>query len=261
MNSKPFFFIKFIIAFVAIAFVLVNLYALAVYRNYLFAPPGKVSSAMPVKLPSLATVYGNVSYVYYDNYTNGYTVLLSHGNAVNLEMMRQEIEQYRKAGFNVMAYDYNGYGQSTGRPSVTAILADVSAVYRYLTKFRKVRSSSIILVGHSLGTAPSSYLASKERVKGVVLVSPFLSVFRAILPSKHSWFFFDPLNNQKWVHQINVPLAIIHGTKDKVISYRSGKLLFESANEPKLFMPVREGGHNDIPWEARLKALNWVVSH
>ena len=66
-----------------------------------------------------------------------------------------------------MAYDYNGYGQSTGKPSVTAILADISAVYRYLTKFRKVRSSRIILVGHSLGTAPSSYLASKERVKGV----------------------------------------------------------------------------------------------
>jgi hypothetical protein len=39
-----------------------------------------------------------------------------------------------KTQVNVMAYDYSGYGKSTGRPSEQNCYADVEAAFEYLTE-------------------------------------------------------------------------------------------------------------------------------
>jgi hypothetical protein len=54
-----------------------------------------------------------------------------------------------------MAYDYTGYGTSTGKPSVSASLADIDAVYRCLVNDYNVAPSSIVLYGQSVGSGPT----------------------------------------------------------------------------------------------------------
>ena len=45
---------------------------------------------------------------------------------------------------------------------------------------------------------------------------------------------------------IKCPLLIIHGTKDEVLSYSMGKMIFEAANTKKQFVTINGGGHNNL---------------
>src|SRR5512146_2512267 len=58
-----------------------------------------------------------ISAVYLLNPTARYTLLYSHGNAEDIGDDMFILEEFRKAGFSVLAYDYRGYGTSSGTPS------------------------------------------------------------------------------------------------------------------------------------------------
>jgi fermentation-respiration switch protein FrsA (DUF1100 family) len=51
------------------------------------------------------------------------------------------------------------------------------------------------------------------------------------------------------------PLLQAHGDADQVVPYTLGVKLFEAANEPKRFVAVPSGGHNDPPSPEFLAAL------
>ena len=52
------------------------------------------------------------------------------------------------------------------------------------------------------------------------------------------------------------PLLQTHGDADRVVPYALGRRLFEAANEPKRFVAVAGGDHNDPPSRAFLEALD-----
>ena len=43
----------------------------------------------------------------------------------------------------------------------------------------------------------------------------------------------DRYENEKKIKNINVPIIIMHGKKDKIVPFSMGKRIFELANEPK----------------------------
>jgi len=76
----------------------------------------------------------------------------------------------------------------TGDPSEENCYADISAVYDYLIKEKKIPPSKIILYGRSLGSGPSCFLAAKSSddgasVGGLILHAPFLSIYRVVIDS------------------------------------------------------------------------------
>ena len=52
------------------------------------------------------------------------------------------------------------------------------------------------------------------------------------------------------------PLLQTHGDADIVIPFDQGKKLFAAANEPKQFIAVLKGGHNDPPTPEFMIALD-----
>jgi fermentation-respiration switch protein FrsA (DUF1100 family) len=77
---------------------------------------------------------------------------------------------------NVLAYDYEGYGHSTGQPSEEGAQSDVIAAYEYLRTRLGIKASNIYLFGRSLGGGPTIYLARElarrkkdDIVAGVIL--------------------------------------------------------------------------------------------
>jgi hypothetical protein len=54
----------------------------------------------------------------------------------------------------------------------------------------------------------------------------------------------------------NSPLLQFHGDKDHVIPLWSAKRLFAAANEPKRFVTIPGGDHNDPPPPAFFNALD-----
>lgn len=103
------------------------------------------------------------------------TLLFSHGNAEDLGTIYDWFVIFSsRLKVNVFAYDYEGYGKSTGFPSEQACYDDIEAAYTYLTRSMHVPAENIILYGRSLGSGPSLYLAEKlaqqqVRIGGVIL--------------------------------------------------------------------------------------------
>lgn len=185
-----------------------------------------------------------ISAVYIKNPSATYTILFSHGNAEDLGDIYPYLERYAQHGFSIFAYDYHGYGTSTGKPSESNTYADINAAYRYLRDTLKISPEHIILHGRSLGSGPTLELASHQPVRGVILESPMVSAFQVmtIVPL----FPIDKYRNNIKITSIRAPLLIIHGTKDRVIPVWHGRRLYEMANTSKTFFEVSRAGHNDV---------------
>jgi hypothetical protein len=56
----------------------------------------------------------------------------------------------------------------------------------------------------------------------------------------------DPFRSDQRIAAVTVPLLIMHGARDAVVSIGFGKRLFALAHEPKQFVRFAEGGHNDL---------------
>ncbi|EDL31530.1 DNA segment, Chr 10, Brigham & Women's Genetics 1364 expressed, isoform CRA_a [Mus musculus] len=80
-----------------------------------------------------------------------YTVLFSHGNAVDLgQMCSFYVGLGTRIGCNIFSYDYSGYGISSGRPSEKNLYADIDAAWQALrTSIEKVsKITSPVLIIH-----------------------------------------------------------------------------------------------------------------
>ena len=173
-----------------------------------------------------------------------HTLLYSHGNAEDLGHIRPVLEIIRAAGFSVFAYDYQGYGTSTGRPSTRNAYRDIRAAYDYLTGTLQVPPETVVAHGRSLGGGPSAYLASTEPLGGLILESTFLSVTQVVLP--FSVPLLDRFPVAAYLEKVRAPVLVIHGTEDEVIAFRHGRRLYERAPGTRKHYWVEGAGHNDL---------------
>ena len=191
---------------------------------------------------------GSIAAVHLRNPDARYTVVFSHGNGEDVVQNLDYLEEMRRAGFSVLAYDYSGYGLSTGRPSERAAYADADAAYDYLTRSAGVVPERIILHGRSLGGGVAADLASRRPVAGVVLESTFTSVFRVV--RAYPLVPFDRFRTEAKLPRIRVPVLVIHGMRDEVVGFWHGQRLYDRLAGPRQRLWVRDAGHNDLPWVA-----------
>ncbi|MBD2310082.1 alpha/beta hydrolase [Desertifilum sp. FACHB-1129] len=234
-------------------YAVVCVYAWGFSDRQIFLPPPSSYSDHPgiIKLASAPEV--QISATYLPNPQADYTLLYSHGNAEDLGQIQPVLVYLRSLGFSVFAYDYRRYGTSQGTPTEQGVYADITAAYRYLTEALNIPSNRIIAHGRSIGSGPAVELASRYRVGGVILENPLTSAFRVvtripILP-------FDKFNNLQKISQIRSPIAILHGTEDRTIPFSHGQQLYAAANEPKFFIPIEGGEHNDLMGEQYDRAI------
>ncbi|KAL7519038.1 hypothetical protein ACHAWX_003836 [Stephanocyclus meneghinianus] len=154
-----------------------------------------------------------------------HTILFSHGNAEDLGMMYKRMKDLALVlCVNVMAYDYTGYGLKRNVPSENMVYRNIEAAYTYLTQTRNIPPRNIILYGRSLGSGPSCYLAAKtalmgESVGGLILHSPFLSVYKVVADVWGMDVRGDMFNNEKRAGNVRCPTLIIHGKEDEVVPF------------------------------------------
>jgi fermentation-respiration switch protein FrsA (DUF1100 family) len=175
------------------------------------------------------------------------TVLFFHGNAGNISHRLDSLIFFNSLDLAVLIIDYRGYGNSKGRPSEKGLYRDAQAAWRYLTETKKTPGHRIILFGRSLGGAIASYLATEYAVMGIVLESSFTSVpdmaaeLYPWLPAR--WLARYRYNTLERIADIHCPVMILHSPNDEIIPFEQGRLLFQRANEPKVFFEL-SGDHN-----------------
>jgi uncharacterized protein len=169
-------------------------------------------------------------------------VLFFHGNAGNIGDRVPHIALLSAAGFDVLAFDYSGYGRSTGRPSERATYEDARAAQDALAP------GPTFYLGESLGGAIALELAIERPPAGLILQSTFTGVRnmarlhypfipRALVPDAYPSLGIIP--------RLRAPLLVLHGSRDEIVPLMDGEALYDAAPDPKR-IEVLEAGHNDL---------------
>lgn len=75
--------------------------------------------------------------------------------------------------YNFLSTDYPGYGLSDGNTSEASMKKMALDTYDTAIKWDFVDSSNITVIGYSIGTGPTSYLAAKRDLASVVMLAPY----------------------------------------------------------------------------------------
>lgn len=180
-----------------------------------------------------------------------YTILFCHGNAGNISHRLEKLKFFQELGCNIFIFDYRGYGVSKGRPSEKGLYCDVQGAYNYLLS-RKIMPEQIIGYGESIGGAVVIDLASKHRLRGLIVdsaISNAKDMVKIIYPFLPYWVFSSRWDSVNKIKSITIPKLIIHSINDEIVPYKLGRKLYEFAVEPKEFLQIR-GGHNSCFFES-----------
>ncbi len=240
--------VKRLVILLAGAYVLLMIIACG-FADRLMFHPHESSYADTDDIIKLTTADGvKISAMYFANPAAKFTILHSHGNAEDMGDLIGIYREISNAGFNVLAYDYNGYGTSEGTPGEKAAYADIDAAYDYLTGELHVPPERIIVLGRSIGGGPAVDLAARRPVGGLVLESAFVSAFRTV--TRVPLLPWDKFENLKKLPSVKCPVLVIHGDRDSLVAPWHGKRLYEAAPGEKQCLWVEGAGHNDLVWVA-----------
>jgi len=178
------------------------------------------------------------------------TIIFFHGNGGNVTSVGWMGQRFAKHGFNILLFDYRGYGASEGVAAGEANLyADGDAAVAFVINEKGIRPEQIVLYGQSLGTAVVADVASRGKFGAVVIESGFSSsssVAASALPWLPRWLHFIGRNRFESARKLTAvksPILIAHGDPDRTIPTTEAHLLFASANEPKKLLIVPGAGH------------------
>ncbi len=186
-------------------------------------------------------------------------VLFCHGNGGNVALWSDVLRTlHDRMGVSILGFDYRGYGRSEGTPSESGVLADARAARTWLARRAGVPENQIVLMGRSLGGAVAVDLAA-DGARGLVLESTFTSM-PEVGHAKLPWLPVRALmrtqfNSLAKIGKYHGPLLQSHGTADRLIPFAMGRQLFDAANEPKQFIAIPGGDHNDPQAEEYYAAL------
>ncbi len=184
-------------------------------------------------------------------------VLFYHGNAQNLSAHFSMLSWIVDSGYDLMIFDYPGYGKSTGKPTPesTALsgLASIQKIYSINPEL------PLFMYGQSLGgqvMQKSINLDEKRNYKAVFIEASFVSyrsVARRILAKSWITWLFQPVAwlvmNDSWAGDPSlispVPVYVLHGDQDGVIPLEQGERVFEQSKEPKQWKVFEGGAHSN----------------
>ncbi|MBL1078019.1 alpha/beta hydrolase [Nocardia sp. 2] len=176
-------------------------------------------------------------------------LLFAHGNAGNIGDRSPVLAMLAAVGFDVLIFDYRGYGRSTGRPSERGTYLDARAARAALLAQEGVEAERVVYLGKSLGGGVMLELATVYPPAALVLMSTFTGLkdaARAVYPFLPKVFVPGAYPSLRRIPELRCPVLIMHGDSDELLPVRMGRALFEAAPEPKELVIYPGGGHNDL---------------
>src|SRR5687767_9523549 len=178
-----------------------------------------------------------------------FTLLFFHGARVNLSGSIYRLRAFRDAGFNVLAFDYRGFGKSSPRlPSEESVYEDAEAIVQWF-QARVPDPRRRILYGHSLGGPIAAEAALRgSGAAALVLESTFTSVSEMTHLSGLVTQRLDLLDK---VQRLELPVLIVHGAEDDLVPPDMARRLYAAARGPKRLLMVEGAGHRWVAFRAR----------
>jgi fermentation-respiration switch protein FrsA (DUF1100 family) len=182
---------------------------------------------------------------------SGATIIYFHGNGGNITNVGWWGQSLAKRGFNVLVFDYRGYGLSDGvAADESELYLDGQAALLYVVNEKHAAPNRIVLYGQSLGTAIATETATRCVCGALILESGFSSASSLgsrVLPWLPRWLHFLARNrfeSARKLQEVNTPVLITHGDPDPTIPTDEGRALFAAASEPKKLLIYPGAGHS-----------------
>ena len=191
-------------------------------------------------------------------------IIYCHGNSCDIGSTFNECCDLAKlTKCVIVSFDYPGYGLYQNIESNEKnIYKTVQIIYEYVKEKLKLDENSIIVYGFSLGTGVAFDLACNKNYNfaGLILQSPFLSIFRTMYNTKITKY-FDLFNSCDKVKFLNIKTLFIHGNKDRIVPYAHGRILSKLIPKSKFynFQTINGAGHNDIFSAKNLIYLSEII--
>lgn len=182
------------------------------------------------------------------------TLLLFYGvgEYLNYPFLRNQVEVFRRAGFNVFVPDYIGVGLSGGEPSEEGLYETAAAAYRRLSERTDIDPQRIFIVGHSLGGAPAIELATRVEAAGLITLATFtalpdIAALRyPMFPAQ--WLTRIRCPNIERIGRVRCPVLILHAENDTTVPPWMAEALTEAAfagGNQRVMQITLPGGNHD----------------
>ena len=234
----------------------------------LFYPPrgsvGLPAILFPTPIRDVTVPYGNGDQirVWYIAPRNRATVILAHGSGTNRSQLATETRRLADAGFGVLAFDWPGHGESSGRVTYGLQEKDsFNAAVSFAAAQPEADPGRIGALGFSVGAALVALAAAGDtRIRAVVLVSTFADSDEE---TRYEFARWGPLMQWPalWVDRTFMPdgplrpvdsvralagrsLLIVAASDDPVVPSWMSEKVYAAARARKEFLILPHSGHS-----------------
>lgn len=199
------------------------------------------------------------------------TLIYAHGSGPHLGRFWDRVELLWSLGYQVLVYDYPGYGRSTGEASEAALYAAADAIWDAIVpSLSEIDPERTLLYGYSLGGAPTFHLAARtareeRRPRGVIAESVWCSIEAqledaAFLDLSPELITHLEMDNCARIAELppEVPVTLLSGTDDRVTPPRQMRLLESAASGPVRLVVVEGAEHSNLPIIAGERYAEWI---
>jgi fermentation-respiration switch protein FrsA (DUF1100 family) len=182
-------------------------------------------------------------------------ILYFRGNSQSFSREHPRYEAFVGAGYGFLAFDYRGFPGSPGELTQAHVLEDGLAAFDWLA----ARGAPIVIWGRSLGSGPSTYVASQREAEALLLETPFLSAV-SVAAERYPYLpvaltMADQYPVDQWIKGVAEPVHVVHGTADATIPVHHGRNVYALADRQDGLTIVEGAGHSDL-WDHGL----WEVA-
>lgn len=186
---------------------------------------------------------------HFHNFDQSPTILFCHGSSGNISHRDYIVDLCHKFQINLVLFDYQGYGLSSGYPKQTQLCQDGLLAYDYLRT--KVPGREILIWGESLGGPVAAFVAKQRECRRLVLLSTFSSLDDILTYAKKPWLysvivrlFIETLPTKQFVRDVRCPVLILHSIEDEVVPYQCSQTLYNNVKSPTKRLITISGKHS-----------------
>ncbi|MGF1759103.1 alpha/beta fold hydrolase [Photobacterium sagamiensis] len=248
--------------------------------NTAFYAPSQASSLNP-DVRWLHSLSGNdIAYLWIPaatrNNSNGIIVHF-HGNSGHMEQTREKVDWLAAHGYDVLVFDYSGFGHSTGDVSDKAAYLDAISVLSYIEQLRDNTMLPSFVIATSTGgnIFMRAWADNPIYIDGMIIDSSFTSYIdvtkyvleKGMFSKLYAWMAHllmrdDYAAKAVVTHLPETKSLVIHCVADRIVPIEYGEAIYRQLNGDKEFWRMESCGHaraitRSFP-ETQLRIVRWL---
>jgi len=180
-------------------------------------------------------------------------VIFFHGKGSALPYHFKYLKRLSNLGYDVLGFDYRGFGISTNvTPTEAGIEKDSRAALAWLRERAGAGANRIFFYGQSFGAATATQRAEIDPPAALMLESAFGSIEEFKTDSSQMDFPAGYVALDSWatserIKNVTAPVLLMHGLADDFVRPEFSQKIYDNAHDPKKLVLVEGAVHGNVP--------------